>query len=526
MGEPLATEELRHRADELIDILRDEPAERDLDAARNLLGELRDRAEFDKLLLVVESLSRVAPGHAKTRRLYAQALIDTGKATAAIDVLRGLMSTLPPDDPETYEAIGLTGRAFKQIYVDFRVRGALLAQQALAQSIAAYRQPYEADPRRYWHGVNLLALLDNARRRGMQLAVPYEPQALATQLLQQLQQVPEKDRDEWYLASVAEASLGTRDWPFIEEHLRQYAVAPGVQEFHLKSTLRQLSEVWELGESKRGQAVLEILRARLLQSNKATVEIAAHEVNQKAADKSQYEAILGKEGAKTFEWWRTGMQRANSVAAIRQKLAERVGTGFLIRAGDLGREPAGELLVLTNFHVANSGGLRGGLSAEQAEVVFEAVDPNRSYAVTEVAWESPEEECDAALLRVAELDPSLQPMKLAKALPLRNQPARVYIIGHPGGRELSFSLQDNELIDHEGEKGGTPAIPGIVRVHYRAPTEGGSSGSPVFNASAWEVIALHHKGGMLGMPRLNGTAGTYAANEGISLASIIGRMKS
>jgi hypothetical protein len=213
------------------------------------------------------------------------------------------------------------------------------------------------------------------------------------------------------------------------------------------------------------------------------------------------------------------------VAAIRQKLADRVGTGFLVRAGDIGREPQDELFVLTNFHVVNKDGLRGGLTADQAEIVFEAVDPNLKYPVLEVVWDSPEEECDAALLRVQGLGAPLQPMKLAKALPLRNQPARVYIIGHPGGRELSFSLQDNELIDHEGEKGGTPAIPGIVRVHYRAPTEGGSSGSPVFNASAWEVIALHHKGGMLGMPRLNGAEGTYAANEGISLASIIGRMK-
>lgn len=526
MSEPLATDDLRRRADELIDILRDEPVERDLAAARTLIGELRDRVEFEKLLLLVEALSRVSPSHAKTRRLYAQALIDTGKATAAIDVLSALISTLPADDPEKYEALGLTGRAYKQIYVDFRVKGALLAQQALAQSIAAYRQPYEADPKRYWHGVNLLALLDNAYRRGMKLSVPYEPRAFATQLLGQLQQVPEKDRDEWYLASVAEASLGTRDWDVIAPNLNQYVVAPGVQEFHLKSTLRQFTEVWELGESKRGQAVLEILRARQARSNQANVEIAAHEVNQKVADQSQYEAILGKEGAKTFEWWRTGMQRANSVAAIRQKLAERVGTGFLVRAGDVGREPQDELLVLTNFHVVNSGGLRGGLTVEQTEIVFEAVDPNLKYPVLEVLWESPEQECDAALLRVAGLGAPLQPMKLAKALPLRNQPVRVYIIGHPGGRELSFSLQDNELIDHEGEKGGTPAIPGIVRVHYRAPTEGGSSGSPVFNASAWEVIALHHKGGMLGMPRLNGMDGTYAANEGISLASIIGRMKS
>jgi trypsin-like peptidase/tetratricopeptide repeat protein len=525
MGEPLATQELRSRADELIDILRDEPAQQDLDAARSLIGELRDRVEFEKLLLLVEALSRASPGHAKTRRLYAQALIDTGKATAAVDVLSALISTLAADDPERYEALGLTGRAFKQIYVDFRVKGAMLAQQALAQSIAAYRQPYEADPKLYWHGLNLLALLDNAYRRGMKLSVPYEPRALAAQLLGQLQQVPEEKRDEWYLACVAEASLGTRDWDVIARNLRQYAEAPGVREFHLKSTLRQFTEVWELGESQRGQAVLEILRAKLARSKQANVEIAAHEVNQQAADKSQYEAILGKEGAKTFEWWRTGMQRANSVAAIRQKLADRVGTGFLLRAGDIGREPQDELFVLTNFHVVNKDGLRGGLTADQAEIVFEAVDPNLKYPVLEVVWDSPEEECDAALLRVQGLGAPLQPMKLAKALPLRNQPARVYIIGHPGGRELSFSLQDNELIDHEGEKGGTPAIPGIVRVHYRAPTEGGSSGSPVFNASAWEVIALHHKGGMLGMPRLNGAEGTYAANEGISLASIIGRMK-
>lgn len=526
MNEPLSRQELLRRADALIDILRDDFADQDVEAARRLLGELRDRAEFGKLILLVEALSRVAPDHAKTRRLYAQALIDTGNATAAVDVLRALITTLPHDDPEVYEAMGLTGRAFKQIFVDFRVKGSPLARRALAQSLAAYREPYEADPKRYWHGVNLLALLDAARRRGMQVQMPYEPRALATQLLEQLKQVPEQDRDEWYLASVAEASLGTKDWNVIDDNLRKYVVAPGVKQFHLKSTLRQLTEVWELGESTRGTAILEILRARLLSLNECNVEIAAHEVNQQVADKSRFEAILGKDGAKTYEWWRTGMARANAVAAIRQKLADRVGTGFLVRAGDLGREPADELLVLTNFHVANSGGLRGGLPADQTEVVFEAVDPERKYDVTEIVWESPEEECDAALLRVTGLAPPLQPMKLAKGLPLRNQPARVYIIGHPGGRELSFSLQDNELIDHEGEKGGAPAIPGIVRVHYRAPTEGGSSGSPVFNASGWEVIALHHKGGLLGMPKLNGAEGTYGANEGIALASIIGRMKS
>jgi V8-like Glu-specific endopeptidase len=96
------------------------------------------------------------------------------------------------------------------------------------------------------------------------------------------------------------------------------------------------------------------------------------------------------------------------------------------------------------------------------------------------------------------------------------------VIGYPGGRDLSFSFEDNELLDHEGPPGGHPPIPGVCRVHYRAPTEGGSSGSPVFN-DQWEVIALHHKGGKVGMPRLNGLSGTYAANEGIAVRRVAGK---
>jgi V8-like Glu-specific endopeptidase len=95
----------------------------------------------------------------------------------------------------------------------------------------------------------------------------------------------------------------------------------------------------------------------------------------------------------------------------------------------------------------------------------------------------------------------------------------VYVIGYPGGRELAFSFQDNELLDHEGPPAGTPPIAGVVRLHYRAPTEGGSSGSPVFN-EMWDVIGLHHLGGKLGVSRLNGKPGTYAATEGIWIRSI------
>jgi hypothetical protein len=194
--------------------------------------------------------------------------------------------------------------------------------------------------------------------------------------------------------------------------------------------------------------------------------------------------------------------------------------GIWSRAADLRIEPGYELLVMTNFHVVNEHGASRGVKPEEAEVMFEAADPDRLYLVNRILWSSLIERHDASLLRQQTLVTDITPLPMAKSLPVLESTARVYVIGHSGGRELAFSFQDNELLDHEGPTAGMPQIPGVCRVHYRAPTEGGSSGSPVFNARLWEVIALHHKGGKVGMPRLNGKAGGYAANEGISIQSI------
>ena len=86
-------------------------------------------------------------------------------------------------------------------------------------------------------------------------------------------------------------------------------------------------------------------------------------------------------------------------------------------------------------------------------------------------------------------------------------------------------FQDNELLDHEGPPGGKPGIEEVCRLHYRAPTEGGISGSPVFNSRLWQVIALHHMGGTIGVRKLNGKEGTYGANQGVSIQSIAAAIK-
>jgi V8-like Glu-specific endopeptidase len=94
---------------------------------------------------------------------------------------------------------------------------------------------------------------------------------------------------------------------------------------------------------------------------------------------------------------------------------------------------------------------------------------------------------------------------LAAVLPARESESQIRVIGHPSGRGLSISA--NKLLDHEEPK-----------IHYRTATEGGSSGSPVFNQD-WRLIGLHHAGGEM-MPRLNGKDGTYEANEGIWIKAI------
>ena len=233
----------------------------------------------------------------------------------------------------------------------------------------------------------------------------------------------------------------------------------------------------------------------------------------------QPEAILGDHGAVTYSWWRTGLDRALGVASIRRQLGTRVGSGFAVRAGDLGLEPKDELLVMTNFHVVNPGGVAPGISPSVAEVTFEALDASRSYPVENIVWCSPMHEHDATLLRLRKVPEHMEFAPLASELPDITPKACVYIIGHPGGRDLAFSFQDNKLLDHEGPPEGKPQIKGVCRVHYGAPTESGSSGSPVFN-DQWDVIALHHFGGKTGVSELNGKSGTYAANEGISVHSI------
>lgn len=503
----------------------DNPAE-----AAQMVEDLRNARQYPLLLRLAEAIGRKRPDEHRVRRLQAQALIEQGQITAAIDVLKRLAARLKSGHPEWLEAHGLLGRAYKQIYADAKDRGSPGARAALQQAIRAYRRPFEADAANTWHGVNLVALLARAEREGQPLPRGMNVKDMARRVGAALDLVPASGRDEWFLPTRAEVAVALEDWAAVQALLKAYVATPAAQAFMIQSTLRQFTQVWDLERDagSRGAELVAILRARLLQVSQGELQLSPQAVAEarRAPEPSPdvLEAVLGEQGVRTWQWWRQGLECATAVCVVRSKLGERIGSGWMVKATDLAL-PASEAaedqhVVVTNFHVVNPQGLHNGLTPESAEIVFEAVNPNQAYGVRELLWSSPPEQLDVAILRLHVPVVGVQPLTPAKALPVIDSAARVYIIGHPGGRSLAFSFQDNELIDHEGPPSGKPAVDGVCRVHYRAPTEGGSSGSPVFNAGDWKVIALHHSGGRLGMPMLNGRPGTYAANEGIALQSI------
>jgi hypothetical protein len=528
----MSQDELRARAQKMLKRLAGICEDEDVAEAKDLVLKLRNAVLYDDMGAVAEAVSRRDPKDARNRRLYGQYLINTGKATAAIDMLTPLAQRLPKDDPEFAEAMGLIGRANKQIFFDAGDKADSAARSALAEAVAAYRVPFEMSPEKNtWHGVNLLALLNRARRLGLQIAPDLSLKQVAKTVVAELAATPPDKRDpDWHLPTLAEASLGLEDWDVVEQNIRGYAASNQVQPFQIESTLRQFTQVWDIEAlDERGRGVVATLRARLLQLTGGEIKATPDELRrwreQAAPTDGQLEAILGVEGPQTYRWWKTGLDRASSVCAVRQTLGDRFGTGFLVKAGDLGFQPSGELVVLTNYHVVNKEGAINGLKPSSAEIAFEAVDANHKWPVDSVLRQSPPDRHDAAVLRLQTPVTGVAPLPLAEALPAVEPNAKVYIIGHPGGHDLAFSFQDNELLDHEGPPGGKPQFPGVSRVHYRAPTEPGSSGSAVFDAKLWQVIALHHKGSKDGLPRLNGKSDRYAANEGVFIMSIKGAIE-
>ena len=493
----------------------------DEQASIDLMQRLRNKRHFKELRRLGDALLQCGIDDPTVMRLYAQGLLDTGALSPARLVLERMSDTLPTDHSEFAEVKGLLGRYHKQVFVNQDSSTAALAKRQLGAAVGYYLELYQSSPEHnLWHGVNAMALLHRAEQDGHHGLAYINSKDLANQVIRALNGAQKPDA--WAQAMLAEASLALGDLESALLATNRFAESRKVEAFHLGSFERQLSELWQLDPtSEPGNLLFPVLHHAMLHKDGGELLVSKlHKVSDSAA--GQLEKTLGTRAALDARWLNNLLDHGRAVARIGKNKFKGMGTGFYLPGEALHPSWAGKHLLLSNYHVISPNGQTGGIFWESVVATFQHTQAG--FRLDGVLWSSPPSPYGMSRpdnrhldVVVAELDadPDIQHRyPVSSRLPKVNihNRQRVYIIGHPHGGELAFSVQDNQLLDHE-----------IPLIHYFTPTDPGSSGSPVFDENL-ELIGIH-RAGSFEAPLLNGkknprTKNTYPANEGVWVQSI------
>lgn len=195
-------------------------------------------------------------------------------------------------------------------------------------------------------------------------------------------------------------------------------------------------------------------------------------VQEQQPEELTVEALIGKSDLNKISWLARGMKAARSVCFVRR--ADRAtGTGFLLKGGYL----------LTNNHV-----LPDVNTASLATISFDYEEDVQGQTKKSVQYNLlgdtliTNPKLDFSLVKVQE-EGAETPLSTWGTVELAvNHPYEVgdyvTIVQHPSGRTKELAIDRIATISN-------PFL------RYKTDTEGGSSGSPVFNPD-WKVIALHH----------------------------------
>src|SRR6185295_13966671 len=484
--------------------------------ARLLLTRLRRKRRFTLMRPLAEAIIASGVISAQVRRQYAQALIEDGYLDDAEKVLNAIVADPMTMAGELVEARGLIGRVYKQRYVNNS--NALPADKAanLQRVLELYYEAYRVNPaKNMWQGINVVALTARARREGLSFAGLPDELALAREILATIDEMESEstgELDAYDEATRMEAYIALGQYHDADCAALRYIDSDDAGPFEIKSTIRQLEEVWQVNfDEPPGNHLLPLLKAAQLSkeggfSNREPEKVA-NEAKAVGLAVNDLEALFGKARTVTLKWYKLGLEQCNSVARIEGPDGRGRGTGWLVKASDFFPNRDGVLL-LTNEHVISSNPKHPAKALLPGDAQANFQTAGETLQVKEIVWTSPFTDLDATFVTL-EKEPKATPLVLHEPAVEMSDPApRLYIIGHPMGRDIEFSIQDNHLLACNERL-----------LHYRTPTEPGSSGSPVFESQRWRVVALHH-GGSATLARIDGVSGTYEANEGIAIPAI------
>jgi len=213
---------------------------------------------------------------------------------------------------------------------------------------------------------------------------------------------------------------------------------------------------------------------------------------------SIFEKIIGENTLREIAFLRKGFEVARAVSYI-EVVNQWSGTGFMFTPN----------LLITNNHVVPAKDLL-------PTIIFRfnyqltsdgAMEVTKDYAAKVDGIFQTNAELDYTIIEL-DLDPGKEWgfLRLQESS-IANKDSRVNIIQHPAGLPKQVSLQNN-LIAYADSR----------IIQYYTSTLGGSSGSPVFD-DKWQVIGLHHAGGMLYEP--GNFLRKYFRNEGITITAIL-----
>lgn len=508
-----------------------------------LLKALRSYRMFPEILRGDAVLGGLPTFSTRAQTYVAQAMIDTDADTtglhAAQEKLTALMAQEGLSETDRSEVQGLIGRAEKQLYVwhrDAGLDGGAFLAKAVATHAAAF-DAYTDNAKLIWHGTNMVALAWRAARDGV--AVDVDADRARIRLEEVVARVDgARKTNAWSEAAKAQCALAAGDRPAAIVAYRRYFAklragrAPGGQAFTLGGDLRQLQEIWGLAGNDplvrdMKQALLALTCPHM---DPDTSDAIWDNVGRMSKGTSVLQAII----ADGFEITLDGIKRlADSPAGICRVQSgtpaiSTKGSGFVIEGRDAG-VPGAERLLVTNAHVLGEGYPGGnpipvdcaevefeqsGITLRVKEILWSGMHPDRStghdVVIARLAWEGQES--------------AVQPLTLhgtrhpfLKRTMDRESLGFVIPVGHPGGGDLTFSLGENKVLDHQLDHGGD----GPAYVHYAANTQSGSSGCPVLTTEG-KVLAIHRSYEETPlMPRRACLPEDYKANAGIGLESTL-----